>query len=342
MRIVVCRPQVPFVTGGAELLCDKLVLRLGELGNFVELVAVPFKWYPPSQLLLNAVAWRSLDLSEVNGEVVDLLVATKYPSYAVKHPHKIVWLLHQHRQAYDLLGTQYSDLNNEPDVCGAIKNIDDVCFREAKRVFAQSRTVAERLRKFNGIRSDVLYPPPPDGEIFHQGDRQDFVLVPSALYKLKRVDLFVKAIPDLRKEIQVVVTGDGPEKEAVSQLAKQLGVSSRIKFTGAVSRRELARLYADSLCVYFGPYQEDYGLVTIESFLSGKPVITTTDSGGPTEFVENGRTGFVVEPEAGAISERVNELWEHKHEAAEMGARARQFIDEDPINWDNTLRRLLE
>ena len=55
------------------------------------------------------LAWRLLDLSEVDGQRIDLVIATRFPSYLVKHPNKVVWLVHQLRQAYDLHGTRYSD-----------------------------------------------------------------------------------------------------------------------------------------------------------------------------------------------------------------------------------------
>jgi glycosyltransferase involved in cell wall biosynthesis len=342
MRIVVCRPQVPFVSGGAELLCDELVRQLGKLGNTAELVAVPFKWYPPSQLLLNAVAWRSLDLSEVNGEAIDLVIATKYPSYAIKHPHKIVWLFHQHRQAYDLLGTNYSDLNNAKDLCEAIKRIDEASLRESEKVFAISRTVADRLRRFNGLDAEVLYPPVPNDELFHEGTGQDFVLCPTDFHVLKRVDLLVKAVPYLNENLKIILAPTKIANNGIQELARQLGVTSRIQFLEVTSRKRLADLYADSLCVYYGPYQEDYGFVTIEAFLSGKPVVTTNDAGGPTEFVADGRTGFVADPEPRQIAEKIEYLSSHKDEAAIMGDMGRQFIDRHGINWNMTLERLLK
>jgi len=329
------------MSGGAELLCDELVAHLRQIGNEVDLVAVPFKWYPPSKLLLNAVTWRSLDLSEVNGEVIDLVIATKYPSYTIKHPRKIVWLFHQHRQAYDLLGTNYSDLNNANDVCEAIRRIDEVSLRESEKVFAISRTVADRLRRFNGLDAEVLYPPVPNDELFHEGTGQDFVICPTTFHTLKRVDLLVKAIPYLNENVRVIFAPVKIVNNGIQELARQLGVTRRVQFLEVTSRKRLADLYADSLCVYYGPYQEDYGFVTIEAFLSGKPVITTKDAGGPTEFVEDGRAGFVVDPEPRQIAEKIEELWSHKDQARTMGARGRQLIDRYGINWNATLERLL-
>ena len=54
----------------------------------------------------------------------------------------------------------------------------------------------------------------------------------------------------------------------------------------------------------YPPYDEDFGYVTLEAFLSRKPVITATDSGGPNEFVVDGVNGFVRAPEAGGVRRR--------------------------------------
>jgi glycosyltransferase involved in cell wall biosynthesis len=329
------------MSGGAELVCDELVAHLKSSGNMAELVCLPFKWYPTTQLLLNTVAWRSLDLSEVNGQPIDLVVATKFPSYALKHRHKVVWLFHQHRQAYDLLGTPYSDLNEEKSVCDSIRSIDESSLKEAEKLFALSNTVRERLRKYNGLDADVLYAPPPGLETFHHGNNQDFVLVPSGLHKLKRVDLLIRSVPHLDDDVRVIIAGDGPEQPTLDKLANDLHVRSRVEFVRTRSRSELAELYANSLCVYYGPFQEDYGLVTAEAFLSGKPVVTTVDAGGPIEFVENGKTGFAAAPEPSQIADRLNELWHDKEKAAKMGLEAQHFVMKLELNWENVIRRLI-
>ena len=101
MRIAVCAPQVPFERGGAEIFADDLVAELRARDHDAELVTVPFKWYPGERVLTQAFLWRLLDLEEANGRPVDAVIATKFPSYAVRHPRKVVWLFHQHRGAYD-------------------------------------------------------------------------------------------------------------------------------------------------------------------------------------------------------------------------------------------------
>src|SRR5213593_2443079 len=101
MRIAVCVPQVPFVRGGAEIFADRLVEELRGRGHETDLVTVPFKWYPGTRVLTQAFLWRLADLEEADGRPIDLVVATKFPSYVVRHQNKRVWLLHQFRQAYE-------------------------------------------------------------------------------------------------------------------------------------------------------------------------------------------------------------------------------------------------
>ena len=116
-RVLVCEAQVPFVHGGAEVHVRQLVRELRLRGYLAELVSVPFKWYPKEEILPHAAAWRLLDLSESNGEPVDLLIASKFPTYFARHPNKVAWLIHQYRAAYELCGTEYSDFaHTELDV----------------------------------------------------------------------------------------------------------------------------------------------------------------------------------------------------------------------------------
>src|ERR687885_914318 len=105
MNLLVCNTQVPFARGGAEMLCEGLIEALRTRGHRAELIAVPFKWYPKSEILKCALAWRLLDLTESNAMRVDRIIATRFPSYAARHPCKVVWLVHQFRQAYDWHGT---------------------------------------------------------------------------------------------------------------------------------------------------------------------------------------------------------------------------------------------
>src|SRR6185369_8843934 len=101
MRIAITMPQVPFVRGGAEILTDTLAAELRARGHEVETILIPYKWYPPERLVLDSLVWRQMDFTEANGQKIDLLLCTKYPSYLARHPNKRLWLYHQHRYIYD-------------------------------------------------------------------------------------------------------------------------------------------------------------------------------------------------------------------------------------------------
>src|SRR6058998_3177712 len=153
MRIAVCIPQVPFERGGAEIFADDLVAQLCARAHEVELVTVPFKWYPGERVLTQAFLWRLLDLEEAEGRPIDLVVATKFPSYCIRHPRKVVWLLHQFRQAYELDRTelgQFDESAEERATRRAVQRLDRVVLAEACKLFATSQNVSDRLERSTG------------------------------------------------------------------------------------------------------------------------------------------------------------------------------------------------
>src|ERR671924_730265 len=143
--VLVCEAQVPFVHGGAEILVRELVRELRARGHQADLVSVPFKWYPKEEILPHAAAWRLLDLSESNGRPVDVVIASKFPTYCVRHPRKVVWLVHQYRAAYELCGTPYSDFGNTESDVGLrdkLIRLDTEMLGECRAVFTNARNTA--------------------------------------------------------------------------------------------------------------------------------------------------------------------------------------------------------
>ena len=338
MRIAVCRPQVPFVRGGAELVADDHVRELRARGHEAETVAIPFKWYPGTRVLDQAFLWRLLDLTEADGREIDLVIATKFPAYCVRHPNKVAWVLHQFRQAYDSDRTdlgQFSESAEDRATRAAVERLDAVALGEARKVFATSRNVADRLQRFNGIEAEVL-PHPPQSLPYRSGDSEGFVLSVNRLDRAKRIDLLIEAVkrePSLR----VVITGEGPDRERLESLAS--GLNGQVEFVGRVDDEHLADLYARSLAVFYAPLDEDFGMVPYEAFLSGKPVVTTVDAGGPLEIVHDRETGVVVAPEPAAIARAVLYLGEHADEAKAWGAAGRAIAER--VTWDACVDALL-
>lgn len=341
-RVLVCEAQVPFVHGGAEYYVRTLVAKLREHGCQAELVSIPFKWYPKEELLAQAAAWRLIDLSEANGRPIDLVIGSKFPTYCVRHPNKVTWLLHQHRAAYDLCGTEYSDFEHvEADVGlrETLLRLDRSALQECRRVFTISRNTAERLQKFNGLRADPLYPPPPIADRLEAGPYGDYVLFVSRLESVKRPDLAVQAMLHVDRPIRLVMVGEGTERRRTEALAESLGVADRVEFLGAVEEAVLLRLYKGALGVVFVPFDEDYGYVTLEAFLARKPVITASDSGGPLEFVEDAVNGFVCAPAASAVASAVNRLAADRILASRLGLAG--FDRARSITWDGVIEKLV-
>src|SRR5436190_11805241 len=194
MKIAVCRPQVPFSRGGAEIFTDELVRQLRERGHEAEIVSVPFKWYPGRRVLTQAFVWRLLDLTEADGTPIDLVVATKFPSYLVRHPNKRVWLLHQFRQAYELDRTELGQFGETPEeraLRRKIQALDRIALGEATRLFATSRNVAARLERSTGLEAEVL-PHPPQELAYRCDDYGEFVLSVNRLDRSKRIDLLLE------------------------------------------------------------------------------------------------------------------------------------------------------
>jgi glycosyltransferase involved in cell wall biosynthesis len=340
MRIAVCRPQVPFARGGAEIFTDRLVDELRERGHEADLVTVPFKWYPGARVLTQAFLWRMLDLDEADGHPIDLVIGTKFPSYLVRHRNKRVWLVHQFRQAYELDGTelaQFGDSTEDRALRRKVQTLDRVALGEARRLFATSRNVADRLAASTGLAAEVL-PHPPQELDYRCEAYGDFVLSVSRLDRAKRIDLLLEAaVQD--PSLEAVIAGDGPDRDRLEALARQRGLDGRITFAGRVSEEELADLYGRCLGVFYAPVDEDFGMVPFEAFLSEKPVLTTTDAGGPLEVVTHGRTGVVVSPDADALARAIAWLREHREEAGQLGRAGKAIAAE--VTWDRAIERLL-
>ncbi|HWH05784.1 MAG TPA: glycosyltransferase family 4 protein [Gaiellaceae bacterium] len=340
MRVAVCAPQVPFVRGGAEIFAETLVAELRAREHEAELVTVPFKWYPGARVLSQAFLWRLLDLEESDGRPLDCVVATKFPSYCVRHPNKRVWVLHQFRQAYELDRTelgQFSESSEDRALRRQVQRLDRIALGEAKRLFATSANVAGRIERSTGLEAEVM-PHPPQELPYRCDGYGDFVLSVNRLDRAKRIDLLLEAAA-LDPALRVVVTGDGPDRERLEALARERGLDGRAEFTGRIGEEELASLYARCLAVYYAPVDEDFGMVPYEAFLSSKPVLTATDAGGPLEIVTDGRTGLVTAPEPAALAAAARRLRDDPAAAAAYGRAGRDLAER--VTWDSCIERLL-
>lgn len=336
LKIAVCFPQIPFTRGGAELCAESLCLELKERGFTADMVQLPFTWNKP-HLLKNVLIWRLVSIA------ADLVIATKFPSYAVKHPNKVIWLPHQHRMVYDLYGTKYSEFGHDPrdeEIRRMILKADTKVIQEAKRIFTISQNVSRRLAKYNGIQAEPLYHPSPYRKYLHFEEFGDFIFLPTRLEMNKRPGLLLEAMKATRSSVRCLIAGTGTLAASLQNDIERWGLNDRVKLLGWVSDpAELCRLYARCLAVFYAPYDEDYGYVTLEAFCSKKPVITTTDAGGVLEFVTDQETGFAVESAPEVLAEKIDLLAERPELCRLMGQAGYERVKN--ISWDGVIEQLV-
>ncbi len=346
MRSAVATVQVPFLRGGAEAHADGLVAAFREAGHEAELVTVPFKWYPPDAIAQQMLACRLLDLSESMGTRIDRVIGLKFPAYLVPHPNKVLWILHQHRSAYDLWENHWGDLFGQPGgqiAMNLIRTADTRIIPQARKIFANSRNVADRLQRFCGIESEPLYHPPPLADRFRSGEAADYLLMPSRVNGPKRQELVMRALLLTRQPVKVLFIGAADNAPYLAKLKAQAAElpPGRAVWLGSVSDQRKIDLMAEAIGVLVPPLDEDYGYVTLEAMLAARPVITCTDSGGPCEFVEHGQTGLVCAPDAEALADAMDTLWTNRARARVMGAAGRARYAALGLSWEHVVECLL-
>ncbi|WKZ56593.1 MAG: glycosyltransferase family 4 protein [Bdellovibrionota bacterium] len=348
--ILVLGVKVPFTRGGADALVHSLIAELRRRGHDADSIELPFQVWPKEVLLNQVAMWRAIDFQNFAGKQVDLVIATKFPSYFARHPRKSLWLVHQHRPLYELYAGRYSDFSDDPrdeELRALLSSGDGKAIAECQCITGISKNVVERLRQFNGIDGTPLYPPLPLGDRYRTAPGEDFVLSVGRLCAIKRVDLMIKALPIVHRNVHLKVVGTPDEPGILDYFNNEIAkhhLQDRVEFLGRVDDATLLDLYARCRAVYYGPHDEDYGYVTLEAMASAKPVVTTTDSGGVLEFVQHEEQGLVVAPTTDAIGHAVNRLIEDPALASRLGAGGRQYIESSGLassGWDNVVSTLL-
>jgi glycosyltransferase involved in cell wall biosynthesis len=346
MRILIATVRIPFVRGGAENLADGLCQALLAAGHEAEILAVPFKWYPAQRILDHMLACRLFDLTESSGAAIDLVIGLKFPAYLVPVENKVIWLLHQHRQAYEQWGHEICDLDRSPDglqVRSAIREADNRLIPQAKAVYTIAGNVSQRLLRYNGIQSTPLYHPPRNADRFYCAGQQPYFFFPSRMGRSKRQLLVLQALARTRERVVVRFAGAADDPSYVQALQEQadcLGVADRVEWLGHIDEQEKRQLYAHTTAVVFPPYDEDYGYVTLEAMLSSKPVITCRDSGGPLEFVRHDQNGIVAEPTSAALAEAFDAAWREPLRMRHFGEAGRARYEAMDISWSHVVRKL--
>jgi len=341
--IAVVTSSPPFAEGGHLVMARELVRALREDGHEAGLIVTPQNRFG-RQASAYLAAWLT-DVQLAHEEKkVDQVISLRFPGYAVQHPNHVLWLNHRMREYYDLWGQFSSHLSwkgklKERTRRAIIHRVDQHLLNRMQRRFVISGTVQTRLRRFGGISSDVLYPPPPKRDYRHE-TYGDYLFGVSRLSPLKRFDLVLRALAEpMAAGIKCVIAGEGAEIDALIKLRSRLELEARVQFVGRLDEAGLVHHLARCRAVIFPPFNEDYGFVTVEAYMSGKPVITCTDSGGPAELVSDGETGYVTAPTPEALAVAMRRLMDDRNLAARLGEAGLAVAQQ--MTWSGAIQKLL-
>ena len=347
-KIAIATTHFPFITtGGAETHAENLRKNLIKGGFEAYFIKIPFCFAPPSEIRNNMEIWEKLNIDKMySGFNIEQVICLKFPSFYLNHPNKVVWLLHQHRSVYDLWNTEYGDSPNNTEQKLLKEHVieqDNKHLKTCNKIFTNSKTVKRRLKKYNDIDSTHLYHPPEGADNFYTKKPESFIFCISNFIKTKRQKLLIEAMIFVKSPITAVFAGgfDFEYHELCKNLSKELNVSNKVKFLGNISQEDKLDYFSRCLGVFFGPYNEDYGYITLEAMLASKPVITCKDSGGPTEFIIDAQNGFVVDPDPKEIARKIDWLYEHKNKSIEMGKNGLTSYSEKEISWEKVLDNII-
>jgi glycosyltransferase involved in cell wall biosynthesis len=341
-RIGLVSSAVPHIFGGGRFIVEWLGTMLRAGGHEVEVVFVP-SIDDPDNILEQMVAFRSMNFDDF-----DTVVTFRPPSHLIRHRRKICWFIHHIRVFYDLWETQYNpwpDTAQMRAIRDAIRRFDGIALREAYKCYALSGVVAQRMRTYNGIEPDVLYAPLLDTHLFRCDGYRDEIVCVSRVEDHKRQHLLIEAMKYVDSNVHLKLSGTSSSPTYAARLAQMIrdqGLENKVTFDHRwISEQEKADLLATCLASAYVPFDEDYGYPTLEAAYAQKCTVTARDSGGVSELVAHGSTGYVVEPNPKAIAQVFDALYRDQDSCARMGRAAKERMSEIGINWPTVFQRLL-
>ena len=319
--------------GGAEKHFQGLLKGLRSIGCTAEIVFIPADEPTFEVIQANYARCAELDLSNY-----DVVISTKVPTYAVRHPAHVMNLIHTVRIFDDMFDDQFWYPTIENFRQRAILHaMEFESMARAKARFANGRETADRLYRWRGLNAGVLHPPLVS-DAYHEGPFGDYFFLPGRLHRWKRVDLVIKSVLESSLPLRLKIAGSGDAENELKEIAKG---DPRIEFLGRIDDAQLIDLYAGALAIPFMPLREDFGYITVEAFASGKPVITCTDSGEPTRLVRHGENGFICQPDPKIIKVAMESLFQDRARAAAMGRNGKVLADSMPT-WPEVAQVMID
>lgn len=377
MKIAIVAPSpIPFGVGGAEKLWWGMLEFINKhTTHQCELIKIPTKENNFWDLIDSYYKFYTLDVS-----YFDMVISTKYPAWMVQHDNHQIYLQHCLRGLYDTyhftkLPIDFDSSNEKIkaiiNLINCNENLDvvfnalfelrnDLTIPDETYMFPGpfirmilhyfDQKAMSKINKFSAISQTVInrkeYFPVNKfvDKVYHPSNltdfsnkNYDFFFTASRLDGAKRIRMIVEAYLKSDSKIPLKIAGGGPLSEELKELVKY---DSRIEMLGFVSDQDLMDYYSNAYAVIFVPYDEDYGLITIEAMMCEKPVLTFDDTGGVVEFVEDRVTGLICKPDINELSKNIDFISRNPELCKKIGKEAKKRVEK--ITWEYTIGRLLE
>lgn len=222
------------------------------------------------------------------------------------------------------------------------------CF-SAKTIICVSGFLASELQRFYAVPHSKIHVVP-NGVGYHHFDgfvdpaavKQRFGIAPmdATVFAAGRVsmqkgfDMLVEAVPMVLGYFpgtKFIISGSGAEMDGVVRRAHELGVAHAIRFCGTLPRQDYIDVMRAIDVVALPSRNEPFGLVALEGWAAGKPVVATT-AGGPAEFVWHDVDGFLVDANPGGLAHGIGSLLADHDHCRALGRNGRVAV-ERKYNW---------
>ncbi len=334
-KIIIAATQTPFAKGSVAdfpaILCQKIRER-----NFqCELIQVPCNAAQKKDIYASMYVWRALDLTESNGEKVDLVICTGFPSYGLDHPNKVIWLTDFNKNLFK----SSPELKNDSqefleDVDTYIEAYSETAFRNASLIFTLNNSVSDRLKGYVDVVSIPLFHPPRyDNKYFHAFEG-DYILSVEEVDQNNRTDLLLCGLKKAKVPIKIKVICSDSRTNRLKEVIDKLDLIEQVELIDTVGEDCILTLYAEARAVYFAPKDISYPYTILEAFRARKSVMTLSDTCVAYEFISP-ENAFVSLPEEEAIAEVIQQIWEEPRTCFDKGCQG--YRDTEKITWDHVI-----
>ncbi|RMD57676.1 MAG: glycosyltransferase family 1 protein [Nitrospirae bacterium] len=231
-----------------------------------------------------------------------------------------------------------------------IRDAEAAGCHNATTVISVSRFLAEEIKRIYHVPGEKIHVVP-NGVAYHEfdgfinpGDVKGIYGIPpmaptvfaaGRMTLQKGMDMLVEAVPMVLAsypDTRFIISGSGPEKDHVMRRAHEVGAMDAIVFLEALPRWEYINIMKAVDIVVLPSRNEPFGIVALEAWAAGKPVVATT-AGGPAEFIWHDVNGFLVDANPGGLAHGIGSLLADHDHCRKLGANGRKAVEEE-YNWD--------